>query len=298
MNKQKWFYIQFLTPSVLCLLVIFLYPSLRTLFMSFFKAESLTASFRNWNFVGWGNYVELLGSPLFVQSLKNSFKIWIFGGLAILAFAMLFSVIITSGIKGKNFWKALIYVPHIINCVAMVTMWVQYAFNNQYGFFKTIFTSLHLTRLAEIQWTSSEYLFISMMIAYSFAAVGFYVLIMVAGIDDIPTDYYEAASIEGAGVWAQFFRITLPLLKDIIKRCVLLYSAAAIAFFVHASLFSFNTEMATVTPVVYMYDKAFGNSQLSNSVTDVGLSAAVGVLVMLFVLLVNTVLNRIVKFED
>ena len=298
MQKKKWFIIRFLAPAVICFLLIFLYPALRTILMSFFKVEFVTDDMDAWLFSGLSNYKKLFGSALFVQSLKNILKIWFIEGAVVLSLAMLFAVILTSGVKGKSFWRAVLYLPYVISVVALVTMWVQYVFDNQYGLFKTVFEFLHLDALAAFQWTAPENLFLSMMIAYAFGSVGFYVLILVAGIDGIPNDYYEAATIEGAGAWTKFSRITLPLLKDIVKRCIVLYSAGAIGFFAYSSLFSFSTEMATVTPIVYMYDNVFGSSSVAATELNVGAGAAVGVIVMLLVLAVNTLLDKLIKTDD
>lgn len=267
--------------------------------MSFNQVEFITDDMSSWQFVGLDKYAKVLSSPLFQQSMINFMKIWLIGGVVILCLAMFYSVIITSGIKGKNFWRAMLYLPHIISSVALVAMWLQYVFNNEYGMLRKLFEFLHWDYMANFQWTAPEHLFLAMMIAYGFAGVGFYMLILVAGIEGIPADYYEAAKIEGAGAWKQFTKITLPLLKDIIKRCIVLYSGAAAGFFVYSSLFSFNTENATVTPMIYMYEVVFGsNAGTTSTELDVGAGATAGVLIMILILIVNTVLNRVLPSEE
>lgn len=291
---RNLFYISFLTPAILCFLFIFLYPTVRTMLMSLFHVEFVTDDMSSWTFVGLENFRTLFDSALFIRSMTNILKIWLVLGVVILVISTLLAVIITSGVKFKNFWRSLIYLPHIISVVALVTMWTQYAFNNQYGLFKTVFQSLGLSSLAAFQWTAPENLFLSMMIAYAYGSIGFYVLILAAGIDGISKDYYEAAEIEGANNFAKFFRITMPLLKDIFKRCIVLYSAGAMGFFAYSTLFSFSTELATVTPLVYMYDNVFGRA--SGNVTtqlNVGAGAAVGVMIMIMVVLVNLLLDRL-----
>lgn len=297
-NSRRWFIIRFLTPAVLCFLFIYLYPAIRTLTMSFFNIEYVTDDLSDGFFVGIQNYQKLFSSALFQTAIKNMFKIWFGGGVCILAISILLAVILTSGVKWKNFWRAVLYIPHIISVVALVTMWTQYAFNNQYGLFKKLFEFLRFEALAELQWTSPEHLFLSMMIAYAYAGIGYYVLILVAGIDGIPKEYYEAALIDGANVWQRFRFVTMPQLRDIFKRCVVLYSASAIGFFSYASLFSFEVQTATITPIVYMYESVFGASNFSASTQlNVGAGASVGVIVMVLVVTVNTVLNKLVKSD-
>ncbi len=295
MKDRRSFIIRFLTPAMMVFLIIFLYPTVRTMMMSLFEVQYVTDSVRDWSFAGLENFKKLMGTTLFQRSLVNILKIWFVEGAAVIALAMLFSFIITSGIKGKSFWRAVVYMPHIISVVALVTMWTQYAFNNNYGLFKTLFEFLHLDALARYQWTAPENLFLSMMIAYGYGSVGFYVLILVAGIDGIPRDYHEAAQLDGAGAIRTFFSITLPQLKDIIKRCVVLYSAGAIGFFSYSTLFSPVTAPSTVTPIVYMYDNVFGSATAdATTKLNVGAGAAVGVIVMLLVVVVNTVLDKMV----
>ncbi len=299
MKKKKWFVVRFLAPALLCLLVIFLYPMVRTVLMSFHKVGFVTDAMKDWQFAGLSNYSKLLTSPLFCRSLINILKIWLIGGAVILGLAMLYSVILTSGVRGKNFWKSMLYLPHIISSVALAAMWLQYVFNNQYGLLRRLFEWLHWDAMAKFQWTNPEHLFLAMMIAYGYAGVGFYMLILVAGIDGISEDYYEAARMEGAGMVQQFIHITLPMLKDIIKRTIVLYSAAAAGFFVYSTLFSFNMENATVTPMVYMYEVVFG-SGISTSASDlnVGAGATAGVVIMVLVLAVNALLNRLIPTES
>lgn len=299
MNKKRWFMVRYLAPAVLCFLAIFLYPCIRTLLMSFHYVEFVTDDMSAWTFRGIENFKELFQSPVFRQSLKNVLKIWLVEGAVILGVALLFSVMLTSGVKGKNFWRAMLYLPSVISAVALVNMWLQYVFNNQYGFFKTLFEKLGWESMAAFQWTSSEHLFMSMMIAFAFGSVGFYVLIFVAGIDSISPDYYEAATIDGAGAVRKFLCITVPLLKDTIKRSIVLYSAGALGFFVYSSLFSINTDMSTVTPIVYMYENVFGSSlSASSSDLNVGVGAAVGVIVTAMVLIVNLVLDKLIKSDS
>ena len=298
-TKRTLFILSFLAPALICVLVIFLYPAIRTIGMSFFDVTFVTDSLDIWSFAGIQNYEKLFSSALFRRSLWNIIKIWLFGGTAVLGIALLLSVIITSGIKGKNFWRTLLYFPNIISAVALVAMWLYYVFNNQYGLFHTVFTWLGWDAMAAFQWTSPEHLFLSMMIAYAFGNIGFYVLILVAGVDGLPRDYYEAATIEGAGAVRKLISITLPLLKDIIKRCIVLWSASAIGFFVYSSLFSYSTELATVTPIVYLYDLVFGKA-IGGTASDLnaGAGAAVGVIVTVLVLCVNLLLDVLIPTGD
>ena len=129
MKKNKTMIVAFLTPAVLLFLLIFLYPIVRTIIMSFFKIEGVTDSMNLWSFVGLDNYVKLFNTSLFRTSFYNLFRIWLIGGLIVMSLSLLFAVILTSGIRGKKFFRAIIYMPNIVSAVALATMWLQYVFS-------------------------------------------------------------------------------------------------------------------------------------------------------------------------
>ncbi len=288
--------ILFLAPAVLLYLLIFFYPTIKTVIMSFFKMDSISAKISEWEFVGLGNYGNLLNSQVFMQSLKNVFFIWLIGGIIIFFFAILFAVILTSGVKFKSFYRSIIYLPNVVSAVAMATMWIHYVYNSRYGLLRNIFSFLHIDKLAEFQWTSPENVFMALVIAYSFGMVGYFMLIFMAGIERIPSDFYEAATIDGANAFQQFFQITLPLLSDVIRTNVVLWTINAVGFFVWSQLFSpLIPEPGTVTPMVYMYQEVFGAN--NNVIIDrnVGNGAAVGVVLTLIIVISFAVTNLVFK---
>ncbi|ASJ20333.1 carbohydrate ABC transporter permease [Brachyspira hampsonii] len=288
--------ILFLAPAVLLYLLIFFYPIIKTVIMSFFKMDSISAKIAEWEFVGLGNYGNLLNSQVFMQSLKNVFFIWLIGGIIIFFFAILFAVILTSGVKFKSFYRSIIYLPNVVSAVAMATMWIHYVYNSRYGLLRNIFSFLHIEKLAEFQWTSPENVFMALVIAYSFGMVGYFMLIFMAGIERIPSDFYEAATIDGANAFQQFFQITLPLLSDVIRTNVVLWTINAVGFFVWSQLFSpLIPEPGTVTPMVYMYQEVFGAN--NNVIIDrnVGNGAAVGVVLTLIIVISFAVTNIVFK---
>lgn len=298
MKKNKAMIVAFLTPAVLFFLVIFVYPILRTILMSFFDIEGVTDAMGLWTFTGIENYKTLLSTSLFRTAMLNLGKIWLFGGMIVMSISLLFGVIITSGIRFKKFFRAVIYLPNIVSAVALATMWLQYVYSQQYGLFKNLFTALHLNGLAAIPWTDGDHKFWALLIAYCFGMIGYHMLIWTSGIERISPDYYEAALIDGANKIHQFRYITLPLLKGVFKTNITMWSVTSVGFFVWSQLFSTVTaETSTITPMVYMYMQMFG---AGNTVTDrnAGLAAAIGVVLSLCVVIVFTLCNLLLKDDD
>lgn len=285
----------FLFPAIFLYGLIFFYPTVKTIVMSFFKMSSISAKMSEWSFAGLSNYNNLLNSQLFIQSLKNIFFIWLIGGVIIFFFSILFAVILTSGVKLKSFFRSIIYLPNVVSAVAMATMWIHYVYNSKYGLLKSIFSLLHLDELAAMQWTSPNNIFMALVIAYSFGMVGYFMLIFMAGIERIPSDFYEAATIDGANIFQQFFYITLPLLTDVIRTNIVLWTINAIGFFVWSQLFSpLIPETGTITPMVYMYQEVFGGNTVVLE-RNVGNGAAVGVILTLIIVLSFIITNILFK---
>ena len=294
-KKNKTMIITFLAPAVTMFFIVFLYPIIRTFCMSFFKIEGVTDGLSKWAFVGIGNYKKLWGTQLFRISMWNLFRIWAIGGIIVLSLALLFAVILTSGIKFKKFFRAVIYMPNIVSAVALATMWLQYVYSPKFGLLKSLFTRLGMENMAKVQWLDTSHKFWALLIAYSFGMVGYHMLIFTSGIERISPEYYEAGTLDGANSIKQFRYITLPLLKGVIKTNITMWSVSSVAFFVWSQLFSTVTaDTGTITPMVYMYLQIFG---AGNTVTErnAGMGAAVGVMLSVCVVAIFWVSNILIK---
>lgn len=294
MRKNKAMIFWFCLPALLCLLIMFVYPVLRTVLMSFFKVESVTAGLSDWEFYGIGNYSKIFGSESFLTSMRNVMLIWIVGGVITLALSLLMAVIITSGIRGKNFFRAAIYMPNIISAVALATMWIQYIFNYDFGLLNEV---VKLFGGDKVKWLGTDMKFWAMTAAFIFGSVGYYMLIYISGIEAIPQDFYEAATLDGANKFQQFTRMTLPLMKGVLKTSITFWSINTTTFFLWTKMFSpIDTEGSTIVPVVYLYDIVFGGKGVTTR--DAGAGAAVGVVLTLIIVVVYAVTNRLFKNSD
>lgn len=296
LRKNKPMIVIFLAPAVICYVLVFLYPTIRTLIMSFFAVESVSAPVAQWSFNGLQNYIKLFNTPIFLKSLSNIARIWFVGGLGVMFLSLLFAVILTSGLRFKQFFRSVIYLPNVVSAVAMGTMWINYVYNPDYGLFNSV---LGFFGVDKVLWTSPGNLFWSMLIAYCFGMVGYHMLIFMSGIEQIPTDYYEAALIEGANTFVRFRHITLPFLRGVIRTNLVMWTVYTVGFFVWGQLFSpVNLSNDTVAPMNYMYELVFGSSSSAATARDSGAGAAIGVIMMFIVIIVFSLTNAIVKNDD
>ncbi len=278
----------FILPIVVVYLVFYLYPTFRTVYMSFFETSTLSSPSNTWKFVGVNNYTSLFENNLFVTSYKNVLLILVIGGIAVFTIALFFATVMQGKFRGKSFYKAVIYLPNIITPIALAVMWTQYIFSNNFGLFRKIFTFLGLEKLAAIPWTSQSYSFWAMLIAFCFGSVGYYMIIFMAAMEQIPNDYYECAALEGAKKFKIFFKITLPLLKETTKTAIIFWAGGSINFFLWSRVFSANVlNKSTLVPASYMFTLAFGTSHATGAGSlQVGTATAIGVILTLSILFV------------
>lgn len=281
----------FIAPAMILFIVFFCYPVIRTLAMSFFDVESISSSVSSWKFVGVDNFVAL-GSSSFPETMKTLLKIWGICGFVVFIIALVFAVLLTSGVYGKNFFRAMLYLTNVIPQIAIGYMWTLYVFSSRFGMLKKMFTALGLQKLADFGWTSPDNMFLSMCIAYVFSNVGYFVLMYMASIENIPQSLYEAAEIDGAKAIGKLFCITLPLIKNTLISSITIWTTRVCAFFALSKVF---VAADTVSPLMYVYNVIFG-SESGN--TAVGVGAAAAVLIASVVVIVFMLSNLIPKNQD
>ena len=292
MNKRQLnrYFPIFVLPTFVAFCIGFIYPFLHGIYLSFCTFKTTSDA----KFVGISNYIKAFADPGFLHAFWFTALFTVVSVIAINVLAFLVAYVLTSGIRGAKFFKAAIYMPNIISAVALATMWIQYVFNYDYGLLNQIVKAFGGEN---VRWLGTDLIFWAMMIAFIFGSVGYYMLIFISGIEGIPQDLYEAATIDGANIFDRFFQITLPLLKGVIRTCVTFWSINATTFFLWTKMFSpINTETATIVPVVYLYDTVFGGKGVVER--DAGAGAAVGVVLTLIIIAVYVITNLILKDSD
>lgn len=289
--------ILFLAPALILYALVYLYPVTRTVVMSFFNVEGVTDPVSSWSFNGIANYTQAFKDPMFLASMKNLGKLWLVGGIGVMLLSLIYAVILTSGLRGKNFFRSVIYLPNLVSAVAMGTMWLYYALRKEdFGLLNSI---ISFFGGESVMWTDPAHKFWSMLIAYCFGMVGYHMLIFMSGIERIGADFYEAATIEGANVFQKFFYLTLPLLKGSIRTNLVMWTVSSVGFFIWGQVFDpVNLSYQSVMPLNYMYELVFGSSNAAQAVRNSGIGAAIGVMMAAIVVLVSATTNLIVKNDD
>jgi ABC-type sugar transport system permease subunit len=291
MKTRKRLIALFLLPASLVYLIFFLVPAVWAFYYSFFDWSGFG---QNMDFIGIKNYIELSRDPLFLLSLQNTLFILVVGGVIVFALALLLTVLINSGVKGKKFFRAMIFLPNVIATIALTTLWA-FVYNPTFGLLNSFFKVLGWKAGAAFMFTSMDHIFYAMLVALIWIEVGFYLVLLMAGMDKIPLEYYEAAKIEGANEWQMFTGITVPLLWDVISVGTVLYTIFALKVFEFPYAFTQIQPPTTIYTVgMYLYIEGFGKR---DPIYRLGYATAIGVVLLLCVILVVWLLRRLMRRE-
>jgi ABC-type sugar transport system permease subunit len=201
---------------------------------------------------------------------------------------------ISSGIRGKKFFRGVIFLPNIIAVIALTTLW-GYMYTPNNGLLASVFKAIGLDDMAKFTWLGPDTIFMSMMIAIIWIEVGFYLVLLLAGVDKIPPDFFESAKLDGANQFQQFRHITVPLLWDVIAIGMVLWSIYAVKIFEFPFSFTgLEPNPNSYTVAVYSYILGFGQRQ---PIYRLGYATAVGVMLLLVVILIVLVIRWLTRRE-
>lgn len=279
----------FCLPFVLVFGVFMLVPLLSSMGMSFtdITSRDLRTPF-NVNIVGFDNYVTLLTDPRFHKALLTT-AIFVIVGLPItIAIAMAFAVALNKGLKHLNaFFRAVFYAPVVASVVAVSVVW-RYILQDD-GLLNSLLAVfgidgpdwLHDTRFA----------LPALMIMTIWRNMGTLMIIFLAGLQAIPTELKEAASVDGAGKWRTFTSITLPLMKPTILLGAVLISVAYLQFFEESFVMTQGGPLDSTLSAAYYVYQQFGFGRY-------GIASAASWVLFIIIALASVLQFRILKSDE
>ncbi|MBP8311867.1 MULTISPECIES: carbohydrate ABC transporter permease [Clostridium] len=206
LNEWMWAY-ALVAPTIIGLIILNIIPIFQTLYLSFFKS----GDFGKGNvFVGLENYSKMISDPQVWNAVGNTLKYTIIVVPATVAIAMILAVLLNSKIKGKGVYRTIYFIPMVAAPAAITMVW-KWLYNNQFGLINHILSKFGL---GPVNWIDDpKVALISIAIIGIWSTVGYSMVLLIAGLQEIPKDYYEASSIDGATPVRQFFNVTLPLVS-------------------------------------------------------------------------------------
>jgi alpha-1,4-digalacturonate transport system permease protein len=243
----------FLLPTVGMMAVFSFYPMLFGVWMSL---QSFNINRNSFSFVGLGNYLQLLEDPQFGKSVFNTAWYTLTVVPLIVAGSVAIAVALRESRPARLLARVGFYVPFVLSPVVVATSW-KWLLNEDLGVIDGL---LRWAGAPTIPWLTSDFSArVSVVLITVWNLVGFYMLMVLAGLSQISADLYDAAKIEGASAWQRFWRITLPMLRPTILLVVVLATMHATqAFEMILLLTAGGPGDATRLVVQNMYQSAFG----------------------------------------
>ena len=288
--KNKKPLILFLVPAFLFMAVFLYYPFVNNLPNSFPEIRSLGAVSKGWNDPWYGNYVKMIEDPNLRTALMNTLIMMAVTIVGQVGIAVLLAILVDNVTHGAKFFRTVYFFPIVISATALGLM-----FNLIFLYDKGMVNQLLelLGKQSLTDWKDSSHALFTMMLPVMWQYVGFYFVILVTGLNNIPQDLYEVASIDGATRFQRVFYITLPLLRNVICTCVVLAVTGALKVFdLPWVMFPKGMPLGkTWLTGTYMYYQAFNTR-------NVDYSCAIAVLIVVLGIVTSKIVNAVFKEAD
>jgi multiple sugar transport system permease protein len=247
----------FVAPALLVIAVFFFLPVGAALLMSLtdFDIYAL-ADIRNLRFVGLSNYVSLVQTPLFWQAFGNTFYFVIVGVPLSIGLSLGTALLLHSKLaRFKPFFRTALFAPVVTTLVAVAVIW-RYLFNTRYGLLNYALSGVGIS---PIDWLGDPHWAMPAIIVFAvWKNFGYNMIILLAGLQNIPEELYEAARIDGASVWRQLRHVTLPMLSPILLLVSILTIAGYFQLFAEPYVMTQGGPLqSTVSVLYFMYEEGF-----------------------------------------
>jgi len=247
----------FVAPALAVIVVFFFLPVGAALLMSLtdFDIYAL-ADIRNLRFVGLGNYISLVQTPLFWQAFGNTLYFVIVGVPLSIGVSLGTALLLNSKLaRLKPFFRTALFAPVVTTLVAVAVIW-RYLFNTRYGLLNYALSGVGIS---PIDWLGDPHWAMPAIILFAvWKNFGYNMIILLAGLQNIPEELYEAARIDGASVWRQLRYVTLPMLSPILMLVSILTIAGYFQLFAEPYVMTQGGPLqSTVSVLYFMYEEGF-----------------------------------------
>ena len=276
-QKKDWFagYV-FIAPVTLGLLVFYIWPFIQNFWFSFNDVNKFNVT----HFIGLDNYKQLIDDAEVWTTFGNTLKYVVFTVPIGLFLSICIAALLNAKIRGTSIYRTLYFLPSVTMAAAVAMVW-KWVFNEKMGILNSVIAGLGGERVGWLT-NPKTALFIVMLVGL-WMSVGYNMIILLAGMQGIPKTYYEAASIDGAGGLAQFFKITIPLLTPSIFFVMITSIISGFQVFdvVYMMVLKSNPAYeSTQTVVMLFYRQAFDYGYK-------GYAAAISILIFIAIMIVT-----------
>jgi len=291
-RERRKLILPFLAPAIIIYLVFFIHPAVQALWVSLHDWSGFTPQM---DYVGLANFEEMLRDDIYRDVLLQTLGLLVIGGILTFGLSLFFTALLSSGVRGRRFFRAVIFSPNVVAMIALTTLW-SFVYNPRFGLLNGIIRGLGLEHLGRTAWMGPDLVYWSVLVAVVWIYVGFYAILFMAGADKIPVSLYEAAILEGANRIQMFVRVTIPLMWDVIAVGMVLWIIDALMQFefYYAVSGAFPPIKIWTIPI-YVFVLAFGKR---NPIFRMGYGTAVAVSLLVFVLVFAVITQRMVRRRE
>jgi len=277
----------FLFPFMLLYSFFTIYPLFNGFIMSFHTGRFGIGE----EFVGLTNYIKMFSDKHFYGALLNTLFFVAISTPLIVVFGLLFAVISNSRFKGANFVKIATFLPYVLSISVITSVWV-YIFKPYIGLLNNVLMNIGLISEQIMWFDNSLFAWTTITVATLWWTIGFNMIILIAGLQDIPHSLYEASSIDGANRLQQFLFITLPSLSGVLKMVILLQVIASFKLFGQPWLMTGGGPGNSTTPMVqYIYETGFRD-------WNSGYASTLSYTLLFIMVIVAMIYNRLTKEKE
>lgn len=289
-SAERKFIFICLAPAVILVSLFIFIPTVNVFRMSLYRMGGIT---NKQTFIGFENFKTLMGDKNFLQAMQNSILIIVLVTICTIVLAILFATLLQRGnFKGNNFFRIIFYIPNILSIVVIAGIFGA-IYNPTTGLLNTFLRAIGLDALARNWMSESNIVIYSVIFALVWQAIGYYMVMYMASMANVPESLYESAGLEGAGKIKQFFSITLPLIWTNIRTTLTFFIISTInmSFLFVKAMTNGGPDGASNVFLSYMYQEAYTNSSY-------GYGMAIGSVVFIFSFALAGILNFVTKREE
>ena len=282
-REKNLFILVCLLPALILFFTFLIYPTIQVFRMSMFKWGGFS---NNQQFVGFDNFKILWADENFFRTIQNTILLIVVVTLFTVVLAVLFAAILsTEKIRGNNFFRIIFYIPNILSIVVIAGIFSA-IYDPKAGLLNAV-----LPEAWNKLWLGDQSIVIySLAFALIWQALGYYMVMYMAGMANIPASLYEAADLDGAGKIGKFFNVTLPLIWNSSRTTLTFFiiSTINLSFLLVQILTDGGPDGSTEVFLSYMFKQAYTNSSY-------GYGMAIGVVIFIFSFGLSGIVSHITK---
>jgi len=285
LRRKKLLPYLLVSPYLLFVIVFVLFPVLFCFFLTFNKWNIIAPM----HFIGTDNYTRLFHDRLFWKAIGNTLKFLLLHIPLQLIVSLFLAELLNRKIKAISFFRSSFFLPVIVSGVVVTILWQQLL-----GYDSGLINRLLVyVGLQKVGWLMNPDIAIySIAVMATWKNVGLYVILFLVGLQTVPTQYYEAAKLEGATRWQQFYHITLPMINPTIFMVVILSTIGGFSLFIEPYIMTGGGPMnQTLSAVLYIYKQAF-------QYYNMGYSATLGFFYAMIIMTVVVLQKKFIEKED